>query len=333
MKYYSYYNFGGGYKDLYLGSSNQKDEKSFFLPLLATLPEDKSRDYSLLTMMQRITRDNNFGFPNEAVKFFSHGSYKLCFASFGSFEGLAISDIEEQLLDDNGRPLYCTFFFLSESIEETQVLCRIAKQFLISPVEWSKFMVGLFTYDAEKNGFSFETGKLKQWIADHSDKDVTTIQPTMHKPIHLFAKSANYSCEYVCKDMGLRKDDIGCMLDFPLKERYMPKGIESETITEQNRVAETSESQSSVLPTQSESPVEMDINECKEVFEVLRKLALRIDNIEKGQTKLSQIANEMYNRILSETTNEHLDYKPTTSHIIIAVAIALALFALGGVLF
>jgi hypothetical protein len=72
LRYYSYYNVGG-YKDMFLGDSNMKTDKTYFLPLLPIWKKKASagdsdlaakvKSLEALTSIKIVTRDESYGLP------------------------------------------------------------------------------------------------------------------------------------------------------------------------------------------------------------------------------------------------------------------------------
>lgn len=174
LKYYSYYNVGG-YKDMFLGDSSMKADKTYFLPLLPVWKKkaqagDKdmaSRVQSLehLPMIKIVTVDDNHGLPRSAKVLFSHGGYKVMLTASESGETIfAIRDIETSSKDESGRTIPFLLVITGSSDNEKKMLERVAAYASSHLETFSKKVSVLFSYDSNKNGISFDLAALTAYI-------------------------------------------------------------------------------------------------------------------------------------------------------------------------
>ena len=87
LRYYSYYSVGG-YKDFILGTSEEKQEATYYLPLLPLLEERAKTDEDAaklfdqqkdLPKIQQLSAEQPFNLPTSARVLFSHAGYKLLY--------------------------------------------------------------------------------------------------------------------------------------------------------------------------------------------------------------------------------------------------------------
>lgn len=162
---------------MYLGNSSMTDDKSYFLPLLPLWRKNaqegdkcmasKVASLEKLTMIQIITNDVSHGLPQSAKLFFSHGGYKLILANADTGDLVfAIRDIKNVSKDNQERESPFLLVIVGSSESEKCQLERVAA-FAASNLEtFSKKIAGLFNYDAEKNGISFDLATLTAYIND-----------------------------------------------------------------------------------------------------------------------------------------------------------------------
>lgn len=159
IRFYAYYNFGG-YKDMYLGGSNDHDDCTYFLPLLSTQKqtseggEKKSMDN--LKQIEILTLSESHGFPKVCFPFFSHGAYlSLYYTTVNGEACLAIRDIP----DANNESSPFSMIILTDG-EDISKLDRVADDVRNHLQMWLKFFSSLFTFDIDLNGLKFHLKEL-----------------------------------------------------------------------------------------------------------------------------------------------------------------------------
>lgn len=173
LKYYSYYSVGG-YKDLYLGSSEDKVEATYYLPLLPlmednTIQEDPNKVESLkgLPKIKLINNTESHGLPNEAKRLFSHAGYKILYKNISAKTyALAIRDIPSSGKDESGRSIPFLLVIIGTTQEDIRIL-NILTTFLASYIpESEKVISSCLGYDQDVNGLRFEISRFNKWIED-----------------------------------------------------------------------------------------------------------------------------------------------------------------------
>lgn len=221
LKYYSYYNVGG-YKDMFLGDSSMKEDKTYFLPLLPVWKKkaqagDKVlalRVQSLehLPMIKIVTADDNYDLPRSAKTLFSHGGYKVILKTSGGGETIfAIRDIESSSKDESGRTIPFLLVITGSSDNEKKILEKVAA-FASSHLEtFSKKISGLFSYDSTKNGISFDLARLTTYIDKISQQANNTLW-TMQSEVVIEGNKADVPLlivpEGISKSLAIQEQEL-----------------------------------------------------------------------------------------------------------------------------
>ena len=136
LRYYSYYSVGG-YKDMYLGNSEMKEEEVFFLPLLPVWKKraEKNNDKELADKVEtleqlpsiKILRENNsYDFPEDANVVISHGAFKILLKSCNDGKSvLCFRDIENDEKDESGRSIPYLIAITGETDEDKAALHKL----------------------------------------------------------------------------------------------------------------------------------------------------------------------------------------------------------------
>lgn len=197
LRYYSYYSVGG-YKDFILGTSEDKQEATYYLPLLPVLEERAKTDVNVakqvrqlkdLPQILQLSADETYNLPKSARKLFSHAGYKLIYKHLeGDYYALALRNISGKAKDEHGRVIPFMFVILGNSKNDLNVLDLLATYFAchIKGVEnvLSKFLF----MDIDTNGLKFELNKFNLWVKDIVANNPSNILPTMKGGLHIHAK-------------------------------------------------------------------------------------------------------------------------------------------------
>lgn len=187
LRYYSYYSIGG-YKDLYLGSDEDKTEETFYLPLLSVLEEESKTDenarrqfdeFSELPKIYQLSDKDNYGLPSGAASLFSHAGYKVLYKHVqGKTHALAIRDITCGSKDEMGRSIPFLMVITGDTPNDVRNLDIIAT-YITSYLKSSEETISSFIgYDRDKNGLRFKLAEFNNWIdrivqESHSNKVVS----------------------------------------------------------------------------------------------------------------------------------------------------------------
>ena len=224
IRFYAYYSCGG-YKDMYLGHSEMGVDNTFYLPLLPIWKEDeehlKPKDAERLerakslTLIQVITNEQSFGFPQEADLFFSHGAYKAIYRSLDNGGScLGLTDLNNGAQDEFGRGTSFSMVITAEK-EDTKRLDSLALYCIDHPKEIWETIGRLIGYSPDMNGVSFNLNealsiikkaeKDVSFVLDHNSRRVNYVLLSSIKQLSLALKEQQLNhnkIDYVCTLQG-----------------------------------------------------------------------------------------------------------------------------------
>lgn len=200
LRYYSYYSVGG-YKDFILGTSEDRQEANYYLPLLPVLEERAKTDVDAvkqveklkdLPKIQQLSADETYNLPKSARKLFSHAGYKLIYKHLeGDNYALALRNISGKAKDEHGRVIPFMFVILGDSKNDLNVLDLLATYFACN-IKWVENVLSkLLFMDIDTNGLKFELNKFNLWVKDIVANNPSSILPTMKGGLHVHAKDNN----------------------------------------------------------------------------------------------------------------------------------------------
>lgn len=175
LRYYSYYSFGG-YKDFYLGSSEDSFDAVYYLPLLPVWEEraTKNNDNELaakvaelkkLPLIEEMTEAKNCNMPKSGNLLFSHGGYKLILEHLeGDVHALAVRDIACKEKDESGRQIPFLFIITADTLAEQRDLNKIAAYAASNLKTFSGIVASHFSFDVQKNGLRFDLCEVTEWL-------------------------------------------------------------------------------------------------------------------------------------------------------------------------
>ena len=197
LSYYSYYSIGG-YKDLFLGTNNNKEEATYYLPLLPVLEERAKNDAEIvkvvgelksLPAIKQLSEVNSYGLPNSAKVLFSHAGYKLIYKHLeGDKYALALRDIPNQTKDESGRSIPFLFVIVGDTNADIKILDILAS-YMVSNIRSIETQIGKFIYtDIEKNGLRFDIAKFNSWISKiiMGNKSTSIVTTTGSVTVHAY---------------------------------------------------------------------------------------------------------------------------------------------------
>ena len=163
IKYFAYYSVGG-YKDMYLGNSEMKEEYTYYSPFYSqwksnTLPEkfvDRMKEQleylDKLTHIKILTAIDE-DLPKDASKFVSHSGFKLacCTLNNGSTT-IALKDLNGSEKDENERSIPFMLQLLSDDAETQIALADYIRTHLEREED---FFANLFEYNVKYNCLQF----------------------------------------------------------------------------------------------------------------------------------------------------------------------------------
>lgn len=218
---YSYYNYGG-FKDLYLGTLDEKAESKYLIPLykvykqrLEDNPNDKkSADkielWSSLIQIKELNECSSVMYPQDASVVISHSGYKVILKELQDGSTLlAVRDIPGHA-DEFDRPCPFAVMLIGDSAEDDKPLCILAdylknKERLAS---FESFCSGIFEHDIQVNALKFHfqefVSEIKGILSGHefqeekyvSDRKVKLlIIPETLKPIDAIKEQVLALCD------------------------------------------------------------------------------------------------------------------------------------------
>lgn len=175
LRYYAYYSVGG-YKDFYLGSSEDDFESSYYFSLLPIWKEraEKENDTELaervktLSALPQITNmsiQNRCGFPPSGAVLFTHAGYKLIYEHLeGSVYALATRDIVSSDNDESGRQTPFSFVILADTEKDRKDLDLIASYASMNLRTFNEKISSSLQYDIQVNGLRFDRAVVNNWL-------------------------------------------------------------------------------------------------------------------------------------------------------------------------
>lgn len=189
LRYYSYYSVGG-YKDFILGTSEDKQEATYYLPLLPVLEERAKDDKDAaklfdqqknLPKIQQLSAEQSFSLPTSARVLFSHAGYKLLYKHLeGDYYALALRNISANTKDEYGRSVPFMFVITGDTKTDVEVLNILATYFACNMKGVEAILSKFLFMDIDVNGLKFELEKFNSWVKSIISNNSSTILPTMN---------------------------------------------------------------------------------------------------------------------------------------------------------
>lgn len=201
LRYYSYYSVGG-YKDFILGTSEDKHEATYYLPLLPVLEERAKTDANItkqvaqlkdLPQIHQLSAYDTYDLPESARKLFSHAGYKLIYKYLeGDYYALALRNISSvKAKDEHGRVIPFMFVILGDCKNDLNVLDVLATYFACNIKAVENVLSKFLFMDIDTNGLKFELNKFNLWVKDIAANNPSNILPTMKGGLSIHAKNNN----------------------------------------------------------------------------------------------------------------------------------------------
>lgn len=168
IKYYAYYNHGG-YKDFYLGNSEDSVLCRYFLPLLSIYESDGSMSETvkewkeLPSMVNLSSKTQEYNYPEEAKVMVSHAGYKLQYRVVDKKGVLSLRDIVGNK-DAYGRSCPFVFMMVADTDEECQLLDSVCYYIWKNLGETESLLSTLFINDFNVNGLRFELKRFNDYL-------------------------------------------------------------------------------------------------------------------------------------------------------------------------
>lgn len=172
IEYYSYYSIGG-YKDFYLGNTNDEHEVVYYSPFLGFDKEGLEEldvktkvqlsELSKKPLMEYLTKDSAKKLPPTAIRIEGRGGYKVLFCAVEGGYSIVIREIENNVKDTYNRSIPFLLQFIGRDIVEMSSL----NDFICSHLaEFENVLRELFAYNADLNAWEFHLGTLNGIVKD-----------------------------------------------------------------------------------------------------------------------------------------------------------------------
>lgn len=215
VKFYAYYSFGG-YKELYLGNSQDNYIHSWFFSMLpiweARLKEKeddvlraKVEEARNLPHIMDVGRGGDNAIPQEASTLVSYGGYDVMYRTAGMSQVVAVKDIDSK--DDTGRPAPFMMLFVALDPKGYDVLDKLAEYLLTDLKPFKEKLSELFVYDLEKNGLRFGVQRMNEILDEIVSLAVKPqVEWHAHMPVHLLISAQNM--QVTLQNQKIREQDI-----------------------------------------------------------------------------------------------------------------------------
>ncbi len=215
---YGFYSCGG-YKDMYLGNSEEADNPKYYLPLLPIMknrnnPEEKEKIEKLerLPMIQIITRENRYGFSKECDILFSHGAYSVIYRTLLNGDTcLALKDVPGIDKDEMGREIPFNLMFIATDYDSRKLLDKFAIYVKDNYTECINFCNVLFKYDYLSNGIKFDLPAVIAKIKEAPDNDIKLIHKN-NQLVYLMI-SSDKNIEIAFREQQLSLSNTPCIVN------------------------------------------------------------------------------------------------------------------------
>lgn len=212
IKYFAYYSVGG-YKDMYLGNSDMKEECTYYSPFYSqwknnTLPEnfvnrmreqfeylDEQTHIKILTAMDE-------DLPKDASRFVTHSGFKLaCCTLNNGATTITIKDLNGNAKDENERSIPFMLQFISDDTNTQIALADYIRTHLETEED---FFASLFEYNANYNCLQFNLAKLNAWIKDVIENKLNEVNSNKTaRRLHILVLSNGVSKDYALSELGI----------------------------------------------------------------------------------------------------------------------------------
>lgn len=231
LRYYSYYSVGG-YKDFILGTSEDKQEATYYLPLLPVLEERAKTDEDAaklfdqqkdLPKIQQLSAEQPFNLPTSARVLFSHAGYKLLYKHLeGDYYALALRNISANTKDEHGRSVPFMFVITGDTKHDVDVLNILATYFACNIKGVEAILSKYLFMDIDANGLKFELAKFNSWLKAVVANNSLTILPTMDGRKSIHAQIGNVALlvlpEGITEQKAITEQKLGTMEITSVKE-------------------------------------------------------------------------------------------------------------------
>ena len=220
VKYYAYYSFGG-YRELYLGNSDDSFDQSWYFSMLSVWEsrlKDKEDDVlrarvdeaRALPKIVDVGKGGENAIPDEASTLIVFGGYDVIYRTVGQYQVLAVKDIDSK--DDTGRPAPFMMLFVAQDATGIAVLDKLSDYLISNLKAFKDYLSGLFVYDLEKNGLRFGVQSMNGILKKVCEE---VVQPRREwhsfNVVHLLIAGQNL--DVALQNQKISKKDVFCAQD------------------------------------------------------------------------------------------------------------------------
>ena len=232
IKYYAYYNYGG-YKDLFLGSSDDIMEYRYFLPMLSVYMTEPSMQEkveawkNLPAIINLSNQTEEYSYPSEARVMMSHAGYKLQYRIVGNEDVVALRDIAGSR-DTYGRSCPFVMMFVADTAEDKAKLKVLAHYIWCHTKETESCLSGLFVNDFKVNGLRYDIKSLNSFISNVVSTHEESIEDnTYNRRVPFFMVPDGILFRNAFEEQQISKDDVALAYDEDQQRiyRYEPPQI------------------------------------------------------------------------------------------------------------
>lgn len=246
IDYFAYYSVGG-YKDMFLGSYQTKEETVYYSPFYSLWKSDGlSKEWSdqmkeqmeyldTQKMITIVNSTNNEVMSDEALRFFMYSGFKLACCTLGNGKTtVVLGDLCGEQKDDNSRNIP---FMLQLIGDDKKTMVALADYIRVHLHNDESFFAELFEYNASYNCIQFNIGKLNEWIGTVIEEkiDVESVEASTRK-LHRLVIFDGMAEGEVLDNLNMTKRDVDLITYLAGGVVYNSKNDNSET----NRGMETS---------------------------------------------------------------------------------------------
>ena len=220
IRYYAYYNHGG-YKDFYLGSSQDEEDFKYFLPLLSiheqslidqpneTMRNEVNRQKQLAKLVVLSDTTMDYNYPSAARTLMSHSGYKLILRQYASNTYvLAIRDIPGSV-DSYGRRTPFNMMFVGDNEKDVLSLDILGEYIRCNLATFETFLNTLFENDLIENGLKVHLKELNAELNRIiSEKQFSRKEDATNKSVRLVIIPTGMSLSSCLREQNISKYNI-----------------------------------------------------------------------------------------------------------------------------
>lgn len=233
IKFYAYYSFGG-YKDLYLGNSEDFVVSRYYLPLLPVYENDESmaekvKEWRKLPVIINLAESTTDNYPQGARIMMSHAGYKIQLRRIDGKFVFAIRDVEGAK-DAYGRSCPFVMMLVADTANEYILLRKTASYFYENMKDVEAFISTLFVYDYSVNGLRFDLHRFNDELNRIGIEQEDNIdENSYNREVDFYIVPDNIRFADAFSEQGITKYDVAFASDVSNTKayKYTPVTVQS----------------------------------------------------------------------------------------------------------